>query len=925
MIKEISGKRTTHHFNKMEADHVARTVVNRRIGSTLRVNESGKAFKCGARQSSVAGSGRQNLLLILFIGLAAVLAVFSAARVSQAQVITPFTPRFSINSRGDVVLTGNTLMTCPVGVGTCNANGAGNNNSYSMGYVNSDTDLTTFNSSSAGVNLPAGAEVLFAGLYWGADTSAGNMGGAPAPNAAASLQISFDTPAAGSYQTINGALIGVGGSTRYHAFYDATSLVQAAGNGTYTVANVQAGTGGDRYAGWSLVIAYRLASAELRNLTVFDGYASVSSGNPNVSFTVSGFLTPPSGPVVTRLGTVVYEGDRESSGDNLRLNGAILSNSLNPSNNYFNSTITDLGVPITDKTPNFTNQLGFDIDRAEAPQVIANSATSATINLTTGGETYFPGVVTFTTDLYLPNIPVTKSAVDINGGALLPGDIIEYRIPLQNTGNDTANGIVLTDVLPSNTTFVPNSISVFSGANSGTKTDAADGDQAEFLTGPARVVYRPGAGAAGPGITGTLGVSESNELRFRVQVNAGTNNQQVINQASITYTGVTSEFVTNENGPPVVLQIPNPNADLTITKTNGSTTLTVGATTTYSIVVTNNGPDTATGAIIRDNFPIGLTNVTWSCTPSPGASCGATNGTGNINTTVTLPLNGTATFNATGTVVSTANGSITNTATVTPAAGTGDSNPNNNLATDTDTVSPVASLSITKTNNQVAVIRGQPTSYTIVVTNGGPAAANGAPVIDQIPAGLLDATWTCVATGGAACGAASGTGDINTTVNLPPNGTATFTLTATVSATAASPLANSATVTPPAGVTDNNVGNNTATDTDTVVGPTAASVTVAGRVTTNEGRGISGTRLSMTDVNGQVRYALTNSFGYYRFTGVVPGQTYIFQVRNKEYVFTPQVINVTADIANLNFAAQPLDDDQPNAPRTRSARLRREK
>ena len=52
----------------------------------------------------------------------------------------------------------------------------------------------------------------------------------------------------------------------------------AAGAGTYSVANVQAGTGGDRYAGWTLVVAYEDLTQPPRNLTVDDGFITVSSG-----------------------------------------------------------------------------------------------------------------------------------------------------------------------------------------------------------------------------------------------------------------------------------------------------------------------------------------------------------------------------------------------------------------------------------------------------------------------------------------------------------------------------------------------------------------------------------------------------------------------------------------------------------------------
>jgi large repetitive protein len=291
--------------------------------------------------------------------------IFASAwlwHASMAQVITPFTTRFTTNAKGDIAAIGNTLMTCPPGNANCAAAQMGtgtllNNNDFAMVRVDVDSDATTFTSSRAALTLPPGASVLFAALYWGADTSAGTSGMA-APNAALRTQVLFQTPTATTYTPLTGTQIGISG-TRYHAFANVTSLVQAAGNGTYTVANVQSGTGNDRYAGWSLVIAYTDPSEPPRNLTIFDGFAIVSSGNPNVSFPVSGFLTPPSGPVNTRLGTVGYEGDLGFTGDSLRLNNTTISNALNPPNNFFNSTITRLGARITAKTPDYINNLGL--------------------------------------------------------------------------------------------------------------------------------------------------------------------------------------------------------------------------------------------------------------------------------------------------------------------------------------------------------------------------------------------------------------------------------------------------------------------------------------------------------------------------------------------------------------------------------------
>jgi hypothetical protein len=92
----------------------------------------------------------------------------------------------------------------------------------------------------------------------------------------------------------------------------------------------------------------------------------------------------------------------------------------------------------------------------------------------------------------------------------------------------------------------------------------------------------------------------------------------------------------------------------------------------------------------------------------------------------------------------------------------------------------------------------------------------GATVTDTPPAALTGVSWTCVGAGGGTC-TASGSGPINDTVNLPVGAWVTYTLTGTINPAATGTLANTATVAPPAGVVDGIPGNNSATDTDTIV------------------------------------------------------------------------------------------------------------
>ena len=89
------------------------------------------------------------------------------------------------------------------------------------------------------------------------------------------------------------------------------------------------------------------------------------------------------------------------------------------------------------------------------------------------------------------------------------------------------------------------------------------------------------------------------------------------------------------------------------------------------------------------------------------------------------------------------------------------------------------------------------------------------------------------------------------------------------------------------------------------VAPTAASVSVAGKVITDDGRGLRNARVVLTDAIGNSRTALTTSFGYYRFDDVAAGQTYIISVASKRFQFAPQVITVSEVIENLDLIALP--------------------
>ncbi len=87
--------------------------------------------------------------------------------------------------------------------------------------------------------------------------------------------------------------------------------------------------------------------------------------------------------------------------------------------------------------------------------------------------------------------------------------------------------------------------------------------------------------------------------------------------------------------------------------------------------------------------------------------------------------------------------------------------------------------------------------------------------------------------------------------------------------------------------------------------PTAASVSIGGRVLTAKGNGIAKVRVTLTDTNGETRTTLTNPFGYYSFTEVSAGETYVFSVKAKQFVFSSptQIHSISGDTNDINFVA----------------------
>ncbi len=208
-------------------------------------------------------------------------------------------------------------------------------------------------------------------------------------------------------------------------------------------------------------------------------------------------------------------------------------------------------------------------------------------------------------------------------------------------------------------------------------------------------------------------------------------------------------------------------------------------------------------------------------------------------------------------------------------------------------------LSITKTDGFATYAPGAFARYTVVATNSGPDPVVGATVIDNFSSSFNSPSFTCSGTGGGTC-PALGTGNINALVDLPVGATVTFLITAMVSESATGNLVNTATITAPAGVTDPQPANSSATDTNTL-STTSTGVLVSGRVMEPGGRGLRGARVTIVDSFGVATSVVTSSLGYYTFEDVAAGGTYIIGVGSRRFRFDSRVIQVSDSLTDVNF------------------------
>ena len=275
------------------------------------------------------------------------------------------------------------------------------------------------------------------------------------------------------------------------------------------------------------------------------------------------------------------------------------------------------------------------------------------------------------------------------------GQSITFTIALTNNGPDDVTGVEITDLLPAGVTY-----------------DSATPSQGSYNDGTG--IWSVGSVASGAVATLTL----------TADVDPGTAGSHLTNTATITASSH-DDPVPGNNSDSAAITVEG--ADVGVLKTVNNAAPNEGATIVYTILLTNNGPNTATGVEVSDLLPAG---VTYSDnTPSQGAydpvSGVWTVGTVNVSGSATLQIE--AAVNA-GTIDT----AITNTASV-RALDQVDFNTGNNTSR---VAISVSGLKVTKESDAGASASpGDTITYTITITNLSSTTHKNVTVTDYVPTG----------------------------------------------------------------------------------------------------------------------------------------------------------------------------------------------
>ena len=406
---------------------------------------------------------------------------------------------------------------------------------------------------------------------------------------------------------------------------------------------------------------------------------------------------------------------------------------------------------------------------------LANGASrtlTITATVTAAGLPIVTNIATITGNEYDPQLTNNTSVVSVtpqlsdlqvvktvDNGAQQVGGTVVFTIVARNNGPTANTGVIVNDALPAGLNYVSHS------ATTGT--------------------YAPGSGAW---TIGNFSVNQQETLTITATV-TGAAVPTVVNTATIGGNVFDPNLSNNTSS---VSVSPNLSVDLGIVKTANNTTPLLNTNITFTLVVTNYGPQNGTGVVANDLLPAGLVYVghsTATGTYNPGTGIWAI---GNLSNGASVTLTITAT------VTQPAVPNVTNVGIVTGSQA--DPNPTNNTDSETITPNVVTDLRIVKTVDESTPVVGTNVTFTVVVHNDGPSDATGVLAYDLLPPGLVYVSHT------ASVGIYIPITGLWTIGNIPNGGSRTLTITAATTLTAGANVINVATVT---GIeTDPNPTNN---------------------------------------------------------------------------------------------------------------------
>jgi uncharacterized repeat protein (TIGR01451 family) len=381
-----------------------------------------------------------------------------------------------------------------------------------------------------------------------------------------------------------------------------------------------------------------------------------------------------------------------------------------------------------------------------------------------------------------------------NSGTPVPvqaGNNITYTQVVKNAGPSVASTASLTETTPANTVF--QSITIPSGWSCVTPISGSAGTIT--CTNPSFAVG-------------------SSSFTVVLKVNAGTAAGTAINNIATVNSSTTDPILTNNTATAADVVALATQSDLVVANSASPTSVAPGSNVTYTQSVTNLGTAiAAAGATLTQTTPPNTTfqSITtpagWTCvSPAIGAA-----GTITCTATGTIAVNGSANF----TLVLQVSASTPSGTNIAESATATVSNVVPNLTTNTATASVVvanansADMAIVKTASpSPSVAEGDPLTYTLVVTNNGPATATNVIATDPLPSAVSYQTSSSTV---GTCSEAGGT--VTCQLGSMANA-ATATITIVTIAGVPGTATNTATVS--ADQTDPNLTNNTSTQIETI-------------------------------------------------------------------------------------------------------------